>query len=146
MFRTLPAAALATLLAFAPPLAAQQGGADQLRAVQQSLQNAEQQLANARSTNPAAPPNFEQALRAVMAGQETLAGLRGGGGNNTAIGDAERELAGARRLLEGNNVNAALAADQLRMAARAVAAIGPGAATGPASNTAPSAGGGQPQR
>ncbi len=144
MNRTPTAIALAAILAVAPPLAAQPAN-DQLHAVQQSLLNSEQQLSRSRGSDPNQRPNYDQTLRAVMSGQQTLETMRQRGQDSRAVQDAERELAAARRLLESDNADLGRVVNQLRTAANAITAINTGA-TGPATNPGPAVGGGQPSR
>jgi uncharacterized membrane protein YccC len=116
----------------------------QLQAAQRSLLTAEQQLSQSRSGDPNQPPNYEQARRAVMAAQDSLAEAKQAGTENRAIQDAERELAGARRLLEQDGADRGQVVNQLRTAANALTAVNSGA-TGPASNPGPATGGGMRQ-
>jgi|GEM_PF-2656910 len=115
----------------------------QLQAVEQSLRNAERQI----TTQPdRQPPNFDQALRAVMAGQETLAelGQASGGRNDGLVQDAERQLSEARRMLETQAPQREAVARQLGQAVTAVTALAgaPNAATGSGAPGQPAAGGG----
>jgi hypothetical protein len=116
----------------------------QLNAIQQSLLNAEQQLSQSRSAGPNARPNLEQARRAVMGAQDTVAELRSTGTNNQAVQTAERELAGARRLLETQGADLAQITNQLRTAANAITALNSGA-TGPTTSPGPATSGGMRQ-
>jgi hypothetical protein len=137
---TAPSLAQAPLRTEGGPTA-QQGGpqgsdpapiAPQLQAVQQAILNSDQQLSAARGGGQ--PPNFDQALRAVMGGQDTLAEMRSatGGQDNELLRTAERELAETRRLLESPNPDLPRVSNQLRQAANAITNLGSatGATTG----------------
>jgi len=115
--------------------------APQLQAVQASLLQADQQLSAARSGNQ--PPNYEQTLRALQGGEDTLAEMRNaqGGRDTAAMADARREMAAARQLVQSPNPDLSRVSNQLRVVANAITALNSGA-TGTTTATQPGTGGG----
>jgi hypothetical protein len=111
----------------------------QLQAVQTSLSNAEQQIAQSRTGGQA--PNWDQTLRALMGAEDTLTEMRTAGRDSRAVQDAMREVTAAKGLLERGNPEIGLVSNQLRTALNAITALNSGA-TGPATNPGPAVGGG----
>lgn len=98
--------------------AQQQGGvADQLRAVEQSLRNAQQQISGSQQ------PNFAQARTAVQAGRDVLGRVPQQAQGQDALRTAQRELEEASQALQGQQPNQQQASMQIREAADAVASL-----------------------
>lgn len=108
----------------------------QLRTIESALRNAAEQLGRTGQDAPA--PNYAQARRAVMGGEDTLAEMRSVREDQTvAMQKARQALAEARQALEGENIDRARAAEEVQQAAAAIGALVNGA-------TGADIGGGQP--
>jgi sporulation protein YlmC with PRC-barrel domain len=95
--------------------------APQLHAVERSLRQSQEQLAQQGSD--AAQPNWEQARRAVSAGQQALGRAPSDLQGQDAFRMARTQLSEAQSALEGDSPDRQRAATQLREAAEAVASL-----------------------
>ncbi|MBU8536610.1 PRC-barrel domain-containing protein [Falsiroseomonas tokyonensis] len=95
--------------------------APQLQAVERSLRQSQQQLSQQGADAP--QPNWEQARRAVSAGQEALGRTPSELQGQDAFDAARTRLSDARVALQGSSPDRQRAAMQLREAADAMAAL-----------------------